>query len=78
MTQKKADGSRHRRGARPNGAPSDAEFDGWLNRQLHGLYDPVLSEEVPAEIMKLIERFDDRPRPSHGDGDGDGASRDKG
>ena len=33
-------------------------FDRWLNRQLHRLYDPVLSESVPDEIMRLLERFD--------------------
>ena len=33
-------------------------FDRWLNRQLHRLYDPVLTEAVPDEIMRLLERFD--------------------
>jgi Anti-sigma factor NepR len=36
----------------------DRGFDRWLNRQLHRLYDPVLSEAVPDEIMRLLERFD--------------------
>ena len=33
-------------------------FDYWLNRQLHQLYDQVLSEEVPEEIVRLLDKFD--------------------
>jgi hypothetical protein len=36
----------------------DRGFDRWLNRQLHRIYDPVLSETVPDEIMRLLEQFD--------------------
>lgn len=36
-------------------------FDRWLNRQLHRLYDPVLGEAVPDEILRLLEQFDERP-----------------
>jgi hypothetical protein len=36
-------------------------FDRWLNGQLHRIYDPVLSEAVPEEIARLLERFDAAP-----------------
>ncbi len=36
-------------------------FDRWLNRQLHRIYDPVLSEAVPDEIMRLLEEFEAAP-----------------
>lgn len=68
MNQKKADPVRGG-GERPADDPSsERAFDRWLNRQLHGLYDPVLSEAVPDEIMRLVERFDERPaRPGTGE-----------
>jgi hypothetical protein len=40
-------------------------FDRWLGKQLHGLYDPILNEDVPEDIVKLIECFsrrDSEPR----------------
>ncbi len=39
-------------------------FDRWLNRQLHRIYDPVLNEAVPDEIMRLVEQFDVTPEAS--------------
>lgn len=36
-------------------------FDRWLNRQLHRIYDPVLNEAVPDEIMRLLEEFEAAP-----------------
>jgi len=39
-------------------------FDRWLNRQLHRLYDPVLAEPVPEDLLRLLERFDPKPAPS--------------
>lgn len=41
----------------------DRAFDRWLNRQLHRLYDPVLAEAVPEEIMRLLEQFETRSGP---------------
>jgi hypothetical protein len=38
-------------------------FDRWLNRQLHRIYDPVLGEVMPDELLRLIERFDPKPQP---------------
>jgi hypothetical protein len=54
MTEKKNGVSDRAAHAEP--APG---FDRWLNRQLHRLYDPVLAEPVPDEIMRLLHRFDD-------------------
>lgn len=42
----------------------DRAFDRWLNRQLHRLYDPVLVEAVPDEIMRLLEQFETRADPA--------------
>jgi hypothetical protein len=33
-------------------------FDRWLNKQLHQLYDPVLTEAVPEDMMRLLEGLD--------------------
>jgi hypothetical protein len=37
-------------------------FDRWLNRQLHRIYDPVLGEPVPDEMMRLLDQFDAKPQ----------------
>jgi hypothetical protein len=50
----------------------DRGFDRWLNRQLHRLYDPVLAEAVPDEILRLLEQFEKRPDPSPEPSEGDG------
>ena len=43
-----------RAGAR--GAPSgDPVFDQWLNHHLGRLYDPVVQEPIPAELLRLLE-----------------------
>jgi len=34
---------------------SDSAFDVWLNRGLHELFDDVVKEPVPAELLKIIE-----------------------
>jgi len=60
----------------PDGsAAPDPAFERWLNRQLHGLYDPVLAEPLPDELMRLLDRFEERPTPPDGD---DGGERKKG
>jgi hypothetical protein len=41
----------------------DRAFDRWLNNQLHRLYDPVLAETVPEEMMRLLEQFETRTGP---------------
>jgi hypothetical protein len=43
-----------------DGSMLERGFDRWLNRQLHRLYDPVLAEDVPDEIMRLLDQFEPR------------------
>lgn len=38
--------------------PADSAFDVWLNRGLHQMFDDVVREPIPEELLKLIE--DDR------------------
>ncbi len=47
---------RSRKAARPApGAKSRAAFDAWLERGLHQMYDEVVKESVPKELLRLIE-----------------------
>ena len=41
-------------------SPLDAGYDRWLDRQLHGYYDPVLDEKLPDDLLKVIAKFDAR------------------
>jgi hypothetical protein len=58
-----------RRGRSPGGQDQrgrsaiDAGFERWLDKQLHRLYDPVLSEQLPDDIARLVEQFAPRPSP---------------
>ena len=48
-------------------------FDRWLNWQLHRIYDPVLGEPVPDEMMRLLDQFGPKPQPAvEQDEDGEG------
>jgi hypothetical protein len=48
-------------------------FDRWLNRQLHRIYDPVLGEPVPDEMLRLLDQFGPKPQPVvERDEDGEG------
>jgi hypothetical protein len=40
---------------------TETDYDRWLDRRLHQLYDPVLNEDIPEEMMKLLMRFEERP-----------------
>ena len=35
---------------------NDREFDGWLDGQLRSLYDSVLHEPVPEDMLELLKR----------------------
>ncbi len=35
--------------------PTDLAFDKWLNRGLHELFDDVMKEPVPPELLKIIQ-----------------------
>jgi hypothetical protein len=34
---------------------SDSVFDGWLTHHLSRLYDPVIQEPIPADLLKLLK-----------------------
>jgi hypothetical protein len=34
---------------------SDPMFDGWLTHHLSRLYDPVIQEPIPIDLLKLLE-----------------------
>lgn len=38
---------------------ADRAFEQWVARQLHKIYDEVLAEEVPADLLRVVEQFDD-------------------
>lgn len=35
--------------------PTDSAFDLWLNRGLHELFDDVMKEPVPPELLKIVQ-----------------------
>lgn len=35
--------------------PTDSAFDNWLNRGLHELFDGVMNEPVPPEILHIVQ-----------------------
>lgn len=49
----------------------DCGFDRWVSKRLHQMYDPVLAEAIPEDMLRLLEGFDE-PRKSAGDADPDG------
>jgi hypothetical protein len=56
-TRRREAGSRPADPARP--APDrlkrPPQFDNWLSQQLRSLYDPVLEEPLPDDLMKMLE-----------------------
>jgi hypothetical protein len=51
--------SKQRKGKPTVGTTDDPAFDHWVARQLHKIYDEVLSEDVPEELLRLVERRDE-------------------
>lgn len=39
----------------------DAGFDRWLSRQLHKMYDDVLNEDIPQELIDLVKNHPAEP-----------------
>ncbi len=35
--------------------PTDAAFDNWLNRGLHQIFDEVMNEPIPPELLKILQ-----------------------
>jgi len=41
------------------------QFDNWLSQQLRSLYDPVLEEPLPDDLMRMLEdgaKHPDKPK----------------
>lgn len=36
-------------------------LDEWVKKRLHDVYDPVLKEEIPDDLTKLLDDFAKRP-----------------
>jgi hypothetical protein len=46
---------KHKPAPKPGSAEgADAEFDRWMDGRLKSIYDSVLQEPLPDEIMKLL------------------------
>lgn len=59
-------------------APNDPAFEQWVARQLHKMYDDVLAEEVPSELLRVVDQMTGKSnggtgQPDGGDARGDGA-----
>ena len=39
----------------PRSRPPGSAFDQWLNRGLHQLFDDVMNEPVPPELLKIVQ-----------------------
>lgn len=48
---------KNRKGKVQDEMTSDQAFDRWVSRQLHKAYDEVLAEDVPPELLELVERW---------------------
>ena len=35
--------------------PTDSAFDNWLNRGLHQIFDDVMNEPIPPELLKILQ-----------------------
>jgi hypothetical protein len=55
------------RGGRQRSA-IDVDYDRWLDRRLHQLYDPVLKEEIPPEMADLLAQFEEKPADGKDEG----------
>ncbi len=44
----------------PQSRPTDVAFDKWLNRSLHEMFDGIVNEPVPDEILKIV--LDDKQK----------------
>ncbi|GIL40347.1 NepR family anti-sigma factor [Roseiterribacter gracilis] len=42
-------------GLRAIESPADPAFDQWLTHHLRQLYDPVVQEPIPRDLIKLLE-----------------------
>ena len=47
-----------------DGAKDDPAFAHWVARQMHKLYDDVLAEEVPEELLRIVDRASGKAAPT--------------
>jgi hypothetical protein len=43
-------------------AAEEQPFDRWLRKQLHAMFDEVVNEPLPADLVRLIDQDADRVR----------------
>lgn len=46
----------------PRPEAEEPPFDRWLRKQLHAIFDPVMNEPLPPELLKAIEEDAERAR----------------
>lgn len=51
-----------REGGAVHAVAEEEPFDRWLRKQLHAIFDEVVNEPLPAELMDMIQRDADRVR----------------
>ena len=53
----------------------DPAFDRWVARQLHKIYDEVLTEDIPEELLRIVDGMGaEGPAAGGDDASGDKAS----
>jgi hypothetical protein len=72
MDRRKLDRWRNGGGGRPKGdgrrAPdAPPAFDAWLTQQLRAIYDPVLDEPLPEQLVRMLQSG--KPRNDEGSRD---------
>lgn len=46
----------------PRPTAEEKPFDQWLRKQLHAMYDEVVAEPLPDDLLKLIDQDAERSR----------------
>jgi hypothetical protein len=49
-------------GNAPRPEAEEQPFDRWLRKQLHAMFDPVVNEPLPPELLKAIDDDAERAR----------------
>ncbi|MDR6294553.1 MULTISPECIES: NepR family anti-sigma factor [Inquilinus] len=47
----------------PDRLKKPPQFDNWLSQQLKSLYDPVLDEPLPDDLLEMLEQGAKKPKP---------------
>jgi hypothetical protein len=62
---------------RQNGrSPLNAGFDHYVDKQLHAMFDDVLAEPIPADLKRLIDKFETREESKSATREGSRRKRD--